>query len=258
MIWNLIGITLGALNLLVLILLYILKLGKWAAKIEGGLGRLEERQEEVEDGLGALEDRLGALESRLGGLEKRLETVERRLDVLEERLSRIEVSLDSLEEGMNRMETRLSSVESEQEQIRLRLDRLETGLAEVDSRLRRTSWALIQSHQILLSALAREEIVKTWDIVDILEPITRLALFNPLTEEELERCRGYLAKIRRKEIPTLEEAKDFHRLTRKLTEEKDDKEEYWMAYIVASFLLGVLEGEAAREKHKKQGGKHEE
>jgi hypothetical protein len=117
--------------------------------------------------------------------------------------------------------------------------------------------AQMKSYGILLNILSTKKLFTSAEIQEINKPyqefshqdainqlLNRIKAGNPISQDELERLKKYVARTQHGELLTKEEARDFYNISKKIESEDAYKTDVGAILLVglAAFILGLVIG----------------
>lgn len=112
--------------------------------------------------------------------------------------------------------------------------------------------SLFSGFEVTGTILARRNLIQPQDLIDFFQMFSAThrkeisdaigSLSNPLSLDEHRRLQQYADMIYNGQPFTIEQAQEFHRLSKKLREEKPEAPGSWILALLAGFLLGVVLG----------------
>jgi hypothetical protein len=117
--------------------------------------------------------------------------------------------------------------------------------------------AQMKSYGILLNILSTKKLFTSAEIQEINKPyqefshqdainqlLNRIKAGNPISQDELERLKKYVARTQQGELLTKEEARDFYNISKKIESEDAYKTDVGAILLVglAAFILGLVIG----------------
>jgi hypothetical protein len=138
----------------------------------------------------------------------------------------IQRTLSRLERRLEHIEIRISTVEFQNRAL------LKAFPQVISSLMAGKFMTSEQGSQLIATAL---ETASISEILNKIQPTT-----NPLTQDDLNRLRGYTERLRLGHWLTPEEAQDFYRLSDIITREYPSSEGSWLLFLIAGILLGTI------------------
>lgn len=128
-----------------------------------------------------------------------------------------------------------------------RLERIELRVATVEHQNR----ALLKAFPPVISTLMLSQLMtpeqgtrligtalEAPPIEDLLRRIQPTT--NPLSQDELNRLRLYVERLKHRELLTWEEAQDFYRLSDVVSHEYPGNEGSWLLFLIGGIVLGLV------------------
>ncbi len=139
--------------------------------------------------------------------------------------------------------------------LKSRLERLEHRIDGIASVLKSANTEVLSLIATIIRIFQRRKLIDEQDIGTILACYTQIASRsidtlltresqkgNPLSQEEVNRLRGYMDKMGQGIWLTREELDDYNRLVRKLEQERPNDPGIWPLIALGAFLFGLYLG----------------